>query len=144
MHLGMNFTPSQNPQGSDDLARFWVCSSQYWQTWEVLCLRNCFDISSVSWHFFKPTSSSSIILLDPVKPRVSVQKGGRKTFNKSINSCHLIKWQILVPKYDHCHWNKIISSAAINPERGEKMRCFWMEAFLARYCDHAMSSTVLV
>ena len=52
------------------------------QVFRVFSWCNLFDVSSacaLTGISFKTTSSSSIILIDPVYPRVSVQKGGCKT-----------------------------------------------------------------
>ena len=72
-------SPNNGKVGTKFLCPHSRCFGSYFDVIFLMCLVS-------SGFSFKPTSSSSIILIDPVLPRVSVLKGGRKTFYK-------IKWK---------------------------------------------------
>ena len=92
---GYGFHPSHDPSGSDDPARFRVCAvpiMAYVGNHNPLpifpVLRVLFRVSSVFWLFFQ---ANLILINHPHRPslaKVSVQKGGRKTFNKSKLKCY--------------------------------------------------------
>ena len=75
----------------------------------VLFRCTLFDVSGVFWLFFQANLIIIIILIDPVQPRVSVQKGCRKTFNNTIMQYQIQYVVIVLFNMELCYIYHVMS-----------------------------------